>query len=232
MPYRTICSPSALRAEFEDVRRKVSLPETEESSFNIEQGIARLTRSCNIGCSKFSTQMLAGIRSISQPLNIAMSSERSSLSRSAIELVTALSTSMGPSFGPLISLFLPTLLKICAGKSKESSGQAKACILTLIEKTPLPSLLPYLAESGDYKSASSASLLVAAEGILSCLNSKSFNIPNVRIDTRALLFEDVVILTASAQDASTRVAGRAIFEACKASFPDRVARFVSVVSTS
>jgi len=200
----------------------VSLEETEESWDKIEQGILQLTQCCNNGGCEFIAEMIAGIRSLSRPLNHAMNSERSRLSGSAIELVTALLAGLGPSFEPLISLFLPTLLGLCARTNKVFTSRAKACIFAVIETTQLPSVLPYLAESVNHKS--NFLRLVAAEGVLACLNC--FNPPDIEKDSRVRLIEDVIKLTARDASADVRRAGKKIFEAYKALLPDRVERLV------
>ncbi|OAX41726.1 hypothetical protein K503DRAFT_456793, partial [Rhizopogon vinicolor AM-OR11-026] len=118
MPSRMISLPSFLARELQDICQRVSIPETEESSDRIEQGIVQLTECCNIGGCNFPEEMVAGIRSMSRPLKLAMLSERSRLSGSAIECVTAQSVCLGPLFEPLIPLFMPTLLGICARSNK------------------------------------------------------------------------------------------------------------------
>ncbi|KAG2345464.1 hypothetical protein BDR05DRAFT_860480, partial [Suillus weaverae] len=166
----------------------------------------------------FATEMVAGIRSLSRPINHAMNSERSRLSGSTIELVNALLAGLGPSFEPLVSLFMPTLLGLCGRTNKVFTSRAKACILVVIENTQLPSILPYLADSLTQKSAFLR--LVAAEGVLACLNC--FNPPDIEKDTRARLIEDVIKLTARDASSDVRRVGKLIFEAYKALLPDRV----------
>jgi len=156
-----------------------------------------------------------------------MNSERSRLSGSTIELLTALLAGLGPSFEPLVALFMPTLLGLCGRTNKVFTSRAKACMLAVIEHTQSPSLLPYLAESVNHKSAFLR--LVAAEGVLACLNC--FNPPDIEMDTRARLIEDVIKLTARDASADVRRAGKMIFEAYKALLPDRVERLVSKAST-
>lgn len=224
MSKRKQCSsPAILNAELEVVRGKVSLEETEESWDKIEQGIVQLTQCCNNGGCDFATEMVAGVRSLSRPINHAMNSERSRLSGSAIELVNALLAGLGSSFEPLVSLFMPTLIGLCGRTNKVFTSRAKACILAVIENTQLPSILPYLADSLTQKSAFLR--LVAAEGVLACLNC--FNPPDIEKDTRARLIEDVIKLTARDASADVRRAGKMIFEAYKALLPDRVESFIA-----
>ncbi|OAX37817.1 hypothetical protein K503DRAFT_692678, partial [Rhizopogon vinicolor AM-OR11-026] len=197
----------------------MSFPETEESCDTIQQGILQLTQLCNIGGCKFTKDILAGIHSVSKPLNLTMKSKRTMLSSSAIQLVTVLSADLGPSFEPLVSLFVPTLLRLCIQTEKISRRLARACIFALIGNTLAlrPSILPYLGELDE----SMALRLVAAEAILACLNSASFSVSNIAMDTRARLIEDVIELSAQNDRADVRKAAKDIFDAYKVHYPDR-----------
>ncbi|OAX40692.1 hypothetical protein K503DRAFT_659854, partial [Rhizopogon vinicolor AM-OR11-026] len=159
----------------------------------------------------FETEMVAGIRSLSTPLNNAISSERSRLSAAAIELVSSLSAGLGPAFEPLIPLFFPTLLRLCARTNTVFTRRAKACIFNVIENTQSPLLLSYLTEYVNHKSTSLR--LVAAKGVLACLNFKPLN------DTRAHLIEGVIKSTSQDARADVRKAGENILQAYKALLP-------------
>ncbi|OAX33102.1 hypothetical protein K503DRAFT_553243 [Rhizopogon vinicolor AM-OR11-026] len=224
MGYRVTAPPSGLSAEIEDIHKKMSLTETEESCDKIQQGILDLTERYDIGGCKVTTEVLASIRSLSKPLSIVMKSERTMLSCSAIELVTAFAAHLGPSFEPLVSLFVPTLLELCVRTDQVLRTLAKACIFALIENTLTlrPSLLPYIAELDE----SAALRSLAAGGILACLNSASFSLPNIPSDTRARLIEDVIELNARGHRADIRTAGKDISDTHKVYSPDRAASFV------
>ncbi|OJA17922.1 hypothetical protein AZE42_03468 [Rhizopogon vesiculosus] len=223
MPSRLISLPSSLTRELQDIRQRVSIPETEESWSQIEQGIVQLTECCNIGGCNFPEEIIAGIRSMSRHLNHAMKSERSRLSGSAIECVTAQSARLGPLFEPLIPLFMPTLLGICARSNKVFTRRAKACIFAIITHTSSPSILSFLAKSLDRKSTSLR--LVAAEGVLTYV--KSSNTPMIANDSRARLVENIIRVTAEDASADIRTAGKALFEAYRARLPDCVASFIA-----
>lgn len=170
--------------------------------------------------------MVAGIRSISRPLNNALNSERSRLSGAAVELVTALATGLGSSFEPLASQFVPTLLVLCGRTNKVFTSRARACILAIIQHTQLPSLLPYLADLANHKSVFPR--LTAAEGILACLNC--FNPPDLEKETRARIVEDFIKSTARDANADVRKASKEVFRAYKTLMPARVARSVNYAS--
>ena len=170
--------------------------------------------------------MLAGVRSLSRPLNRAINSDRSRLSCLAIELVIALLAGLSTSFEPLIALFLPTLLGLCARTNKAFTTPAKACVFAVIRGTKSPSLLPYLVKSLDHKSPSVR--LVAAEGVLAYLDC--VNHPDIVKDTRQRLLETIIKLTTRDPNADVRQAGKKIFEIYKALLPGRVERLVQNAS--
>lgn len=208
------CSSSNLTAELEVVCRQMSLP-TEKS---LDQGIFHLIECCNNGGCEYPTEMLAGIRSLSRPLNRAINSDRSKLSGSAIKLVITLLDGLGQTFEPLVALFLPTLLGLCARTNKVFTRPAKECVFAVIKGIKSPSILPFLAESINHKSSSVR--LVSAEGVLAYLNC--FNLPEIVKDTRARLLEDVIKLTTRDANADVRQTGKKIFESYKAILPGRV----------
>ncbi|OJA18444.1 hypothetical protein AZE42_05813 [Rhizopogon vesiculosus] len=204
------CScPSALKATFEVVSRQVSLQETGESWSIIEQGIVKLAEYCNSQGYESVTEIIAGIRSLSRPLNSAISSKRTKLSGAAIKLVTDLLAGLGPAFEPLVLLFIQSLLGLCAQTNKVLTRRAKECVFAVIRGTQSPSILQYLAESANHKSASLR--LVAAEGILVYLNCvKPLDIEN---DSRhARLLEDVIKMTARDANVEVRKAGAKMIE--------------------
>jgi len=109
------------------------------------------------------------------------------LSRSSIEFLTSLSEGLGLEFEPLIPIFMPTLIRLCARTSKMFINRAtgKTCILATVQYTQSPSILPYLTESMYQKSASLR--LAAAEGVLTGLNCS--NHPD---GARDRMIEDVI----------------------------------------
>ncbi|KAG9316527.1 clasp N terminal-domain-containing protein [Chiua virens] len=222
MSITTCDSPETLRTEIDTIRKKVALDETEDTWDTITQGISQLKRLFSIGGCEFPSEMVAGIRSMSRPLNSALNSERSRLSGTAVELVMALATGLGPSFEPLVSQFFPTLLVLCGRTNKVFTSRARNCVLAVIQHTRLPSLLPFLAELAHHKSVFPR--LTAAEGILACLNC--FNPPDLEKETRARIVEDFIKLTARDASADVRKASKEVFKAYKVLMPARVESFI------
>lgn len=189
----------------------------------ITDGLSSLITVCHNGGCDHASEMVSGIRSLSRPLNGAMNSERSRLSGTAVDLVSALAVGLGSSFEPLVSLFVPTLLGLCGRTNKIFTSRAKCCILTIIEHTQLPSILHYLADMATQKSA--LQRLTAAEAVLACLNC--LNPPDLEKETRARLVEDFIKVTARDASPDVRKASKQIFGAYKTLMPARVENFVN-----
>lgn len=214
---------TALNAELELIRKKVTLCETEDSWDVIADGLSSLIAICHNGGCDHASDMVSGIRSLSRPLISAMNSERSRLSGTAVDLVSALAVGLGSSFEPLVSLFVPTLLGLCGRTNKIFTSRAKSCILTVIEHTQLPSILHYLADMATQKSA--LQRLTAAEAVLACLNC--LNPPDLEKEARARLVEDFIRVTARDASPDVRKASKQIFGAYKTLMPARVENFVN-----
>ena len=181
-----------------------------------------LTELCSHGGCTWRAQMVAGMRSLSKQLNNSLKSERSRLSGSVIELLTVVSTGLGPAFDPLVSLFMPSLLGLCARTNKVSASWAKACITAIINHTKSPSILPHLAESVHH--ASGPLRLVAAEGVLACMNC--FILP----DNTTHLIESVIKSASRDACEDVRTAGKKILEAYKALSPQRAGKLISTIT--
>lgn len=209
-----------LQNELDSIRQVLNLTETEETWDSIAKAITRLTSISSNGACKYPVDLVSALRSLSRPLNSAMCSERSRLSGAAIDLLSTLAVGLGSQMEPLLPLFLPTLLLLCTRSSKVFVTRSRACILTFIDNTQLPSILPFLVEAVKDKSISLR--LSAVEGVLACLNC--FNPPDLEKDVRAKSVEDVIRATARDANPEIRKVSRAVFDAYKAVLPGRVDR--------
>jgi hypothetical protein len=151
-------------------------------------------------------------------ITAAAASERSRLSATAVECIATLAAGLGPSFDPLVPLFIPTLLSLCSRPNKIFISRAKATIQTIIDQTQLISLLPYFV--GALRDKSVTLRLIAIESVLSCV--QSFNPPDLEKDARARDVEAAIKLTATDASADVRKVSRQVFDAYKILLPTRV----------
>ncbi|KAK0225765.1 clasp N terminal-domain-containing protein [Armillaria fumosa] len=220
---RQVVSASDVKLRIESVVPHLTLIETEESWDIIATSIKTLSQICQDGGCDYPEILVPSLRSLSAPITSAIKSERTRLSGVAIECITELATGLGTSFEPLLPVFFSTLLSVCARSNKVFVTRARACILLIIESTQLPSILPYFVHS--IKDKSTSLRLVAAEGVLTCLNC--LNPPDLEKEVRAREVENVIKATTRDANADVRKTGRKLFEAFKVLLPDRVDNFIA-----
>ncbi|EIN11351.1 hypothetical protein PUNSTDRAFT_62174, partial [Punctularia strigosozonata HHB-11173 SS5] len=167
-------------------------------------------------------EMVQAIRSLSSPLTSSMVSERSVLSGQAIELVETLASNMGSTFIPLIPIFLPVLLNLCARPNKLFVTRARSCIIAIVEETQSPLILTFLVASLRDKAVSVR--LSSLEAVFACVNTLSPS--ELCRDARAREVETAIRLTAKDCNADVRKISRKVFEAYGVVLPDRVPRYV------
>lgn len=206
-----------------DIRAKLELPETEDSWDKISRGLDELRAIvCDDGTADQDSALVPFLRSVALPINSAMNSERTRLSGAAIDTLTAIVNGLGPGFEPLVPIFFPTLLALCARTNKITVSRARKSITAIIENTQLPSLLSYFL--GSCKDKSVTVRLACAESTLSCLNS--FNPPDLEKETRVHQIEGLV--HAAGHDASSEVrqVAKQMYIAYQQLLPTRVERYV------
>jgi hypothetical protein len=211
-------SAATLNDEVESMRSTISQPETEESWDAIASALIAITYLCENGGSDYPSQLIAAAKSLYRPINSSMISERSKLSGSAIELVSALATALESAFEPLLNLFFPTLLVLCTRSNKVFLSRARACIIVIIECTQLPGLFAHLIPALQDKSVSLR--LAAVESLLTCLNC--FNPPELEMEQRARDIETIIRATARDANPDVRNTSKKIFEAYRVLLPNRV----------
>ncbi|KZV68563.1 hypothetical protein PENSPDRAFT_582239, partial [Peniophora sp. CONT] len=158
------------------------------------------------------------LKTHSRPFTTSLSSERSRLSATASEALSAIASGLGPDFEPLVQIYFPPLLQLCARPNKVFVSRAKQAIHVIIEQTQLPALLRPLCDV--LKDKSVALRLIALEGVLACVNSLSP--PELEKEARALAIEGAIRNTATDAAADVRKVARLVFDAYCVLLPDRV----------
>ncbi|KAK0461420.1 clasp N terminal-domain-containing protein [Desarmillaria tabescens] len=220
---RQVLSANDVKLRIEALVPRLTLIETEESWDTIATSITTLTQVCKDGSCEYTEVIVSSVRSLSNPITSAIKSERTRLSGVAIDCITELATGLGTSFEPLLPVFFPALLSLCARTNKVFVTRARACILVIIESTQLPSILPYFAHS--IKDKSMSLRLAAAEGVLTYMNC--LNPPDLEKEVRAREIENLIKATTRDANADVRKTGRKVFDAFKVLLPDRVDNFVA-----
>ncbi|CAK5281436.1 unnamed protein product [Mycena citricolor] len=217
---------SDFQEHFDALQPKLSLRETEETWDSIANAIISLNRICADPDGYTVSELVAALKSISRPLVSAMNSERGRLSGVAMDLMATVASSLESQFDPLIPHFFPTLLILTSRTSKVTIARARACILTIISTTHIPSILSQLTQFVGDKSASMR--ITIAEATLACLNS--FNPPDLEKEARAKEIEVIIRTFARDANADVRKVSKRIFEAHQLLLPARLASFTAPLS--
>lgn len=209
-----------MREELERARASLSLAETEDTWDTISNALLKIIALSKGGACDFPTTLTSSIRSMYRSITSAAASERSRLSAAAAECIATLAAGLGPSFDPLVPLFIPTLLSLCSRPNKVFISRAKATIQTIIDQTQLISLLPYFV--GALRDKSVTLRQIAIESVLACV--QSFNPPDLEKEERTRDVEHAIKLTATDANADVRRVSRQVFDAYKILLPTRIER--------
>lgn len=147
-----------------------------------------------------------------------MNSERTRLSASVLDLLTITVSKLDRQFEPLMPIFIPSVIKLCARTNKLFIARARIILNTVTGQTSLSSIIPYFQGCWDDKSTTLR--LAATESLVDAL--KKFNPPDlVRYISQ---IESAIMSTGVDKDSSVRTAGRKMFECYKKLWPERVDR--------
>ncbi|KAI0342070.1 hypothetical protein BDW22DRAFT_1358197 [Trametopsis cervina] len=209
--------------ELRQVRQILALKENEDTWDAISGALATLKAVVERESAHLPRDVVVTLRSLSQEINAAAMSERSRLSRIAVDVLTVSASELGRSFDPLLSIFVPTLLTLSSRTNKVFASHARVCLNTIISSTQSPHILPFLVQNVEDRSTSLR--FTVAEAALTCLNS--VNPPDLRRVDRAKEVEILVKVTATDASADIRRLGRQLFDAYQVLLPERVDHFTA-----
>ncbi|KAJ3767729.1 clasp N terminal-domain-containing protein [Lentinula raphanica] len=205
------------------IRAEMSLQETEDSWEKVCKSIVSFSEFIRGSSGNHPQEIITTARELHRPITSAMKSERTRLSGPAIDLVSTMASELGTDFEPLLHLFFPTLLLLCARTSKVVINRARSCIISLIETTQLLSIIPYFIQSIRDKSVSLRT--VTAEGTLACLNS--FNPPDLAKEERTKEIEALIKVSIRDANAEVRKIGKQIYLAYELLLPAKAESFAA-----
>lgn len=149
-----------------------------------------------------------------------MSSERTRLSGTAIDLLLCMAFKLGSHFEPLLHAFIPTVLKLCTRTNKIYISRARALLDAITINTSLTCLIPYLEHSCHDKSTSLRA--VGIDFIFHSLNR--YNPPD--LEKYVVNVEGAIKATGRDKDAEVRNISRKVFDSYKLLWPERVDEWV------
>lgn len=214
---------SALHAYDYDLRQiqdAISHKESEETWDAIADAMNRLKAIVESISSEYPADTVALLRSLSQPINTAVCSERSRLSGAAVDLISASAECLQGYFDAALPVFLPTLLSLCSRPNKVFVTRARKCISDLILSTQSPSILPFLVR--EVKDKSVTLRLAVTDAALMCLETLDHSA--LQKEARARDIEALIKAMATDANADIRKLARKVFEVYKVVMPHRVDR--------
>ncbi|CBQ70986.1 conserved hypothetical protein [Sporisorium reilianum SRZ2] len=154
MPSRTlasdakinIASVSDLHSHFDELYDDLHASETEHTWQKIERALAHIQAITRGGATKYA-EFVALLKDAAAPINNALLSERTKLSGTAGDLMNSIAPRMAERFEPLVSVFVPTLLLICARTNKVAVKRAEKSLHFIVKHCRPPSVVAYLKEA-------------------------------------------------------------------------------------
>ncbi|KAJ1567208.1 hypothetical protein HK405_006770, partial [Cladochytrium tenue] len=198
----------------EQVRAIVALfelkKETEESWQLLDTNLARMgdavgravaaAAAAGVAPSQFATDgssVVTVVRRLKTPVNLALSSERSRLSRTAMQVMEDISGCLGRDAGPLVVDVFPTLIRLCSRANRVYVLSATRTMLALIRTSASPAIVSLLADS--FQSPSKTLRTSIAECLvcfLECSRGRESDIPLESVE---------MLLAQSLKDAAVEV---------------------------
>lgn len=150
--------------------------------------------------------------------SIQLLSERTRLSGTAADVLNSIAPRLGERFDPLVSLYVPPLLLICARTNKVAFKRAEKCLHMIAKHCKLPSTLTLLKEACKDKVANLRFVAVTTVTLLLQHAGKD------KLNRRVVDLETIIHITATDSNAEVRHSSKRLFEKYVTMWPDRVGR--------
>ncbi|CAH1765014.1 8406_t:CDS:10, partial [Entrophospora sp. SA101] len=206
-----------------EVKNTLELFQEKESESNWEKfdkAFKQLIEITREGISDYEKPFISGIKSLKQPIQNSILTDRTRLSGTATEFVEEISNALGPKFDLLAELFVPNILKICSRTNKLFVARAQKCLETIIRKSKLFSLLPRFKEA--IQSQNKQLKTSIAELTLTILETDVTGLEDYIEDVESIVCQGIMDSTPA-----VRTASKKSFEIYKLKFDSRVEEFIA-----
>ncbi|KAJ3244583.1 hypothetical protein HDU77_009830 [Chytriomyces hyalinus] len=211
-----------VEAEVEKVANVFAVKESEETWTARDDALARLS-AVSRGSAHHSG-FVACVRRLKQPLLDALNTDRTRLARTALTLCEVLSVSLLDRFDGLADFLLPALIRLSTRSNKVIVTCATSALMTIIDNSGVPSIIPMLAEHVVLPSPSKSLRICAAECLNRVLESST---ATSKLDKYVESVENTI--KSGTVDSAPEVRGliRTAFDSYKDRFPSRLERFIA-----
>lgn len=214
-----IDSASSLHSHFLDLTPSLHLPETEHTWQKIESALLHIQAITRGGAAKFPSDLISLLRENAGPLQNSLLSERTKLSGTAGDLLNSIAPRLGEKFEPLIPVFVPTLLLICARTNKVAVKRAERSLHFIIKHCKSASIVGYLRQAMGDKGQGLR--VVASAALVAVLE----NGERERLGRKASEVEGCIRSGATDRDPEVRQNTKRLFELYVQLWPERVEGF-------
>lgn len=211
-----ITSSTDLTAHFRTIQDALSEPETEHSWQRLDRALFRLEAITKGGAYKWHDEYVPFLKLIAGPISRSLLSERTRLSGTAADVIASAAPRLADRFEPLVQLYVPPLLQLCARTNKVALKRAEKCLQLIVKHCRLVNTLPFLCEACRDKFAG---LRVVALG---CIITLVESVGAQRLDRRVTDIEATIKTTARDSNPEVRQYARRLFESYIACWPLRV----------
>ncbi|GAA5987319.1 hypothetical protein JCM10908_001907 [Rhodotorula pacifica] len=229
-----ISTLSDLRHEGDALQAILALNETEDTWEKINRALKRFQAVVRGGATKFTDEFVALLRDprTAKPLVRSIVTERGALSGTALELIASC-TRLGPSFAPLLPLYLPPILRLFGRPNKVYTTRSASTVLSIVKNTRLVEVLRYVvlewrAEAG--KSASFREHAAATVAAMMGTESGTLAVEKELLERRIDELEWVIKTGATGREPSVRSDMKKCWEVYKREWPERVHAFTAPMS--
>lgn len=214
----TLTSPSELHAHFDELYDDLHAAETEHTWQKIERALLHIQAITRGGAAKFAN-FVSLLKENAAPVNNALLSERTKLSGTAGDLLNSIAPRLAERFEPLVPVFVPTLLLICARTNKVAVKRAEKTLYFVVKHCRPPSVVPYLKEA--VKDKGQGLRAVAAGTLVLVLEFTDKD----RLARRVADIEASIKSGATDSNPEVRQTTKRLFELYVAVWPERVEHF-------
>lgn len=214
----TITSASDVQTHFDELYDDLCTPETEHTWQKIECAISHIHAITRGGATKH-VEFITLLKNAADPINNALLSERTKLSGTAGDLLNSIAPRMAQRFEPLVPVFVPTLLLICARTNKVAVKRAERSLHFIVRHCKPPSVVSYLKDAISDKSQG---LRAVTAGTLVLVLE---NTDKDRLARRVIDIEACIKSGATDSNPEVRQTTKRIFELYVSIWPERVEHF-------
>lgn len=214
----TIASLSDLHSHFDELFPDLFAAETEHTWQKIERALLHIQAITRGGATKY-PEFVSLLKDSADPINNALLSERTKLSGTAGDLLNSIAPRMAERFEPLVGMFVPTLLLICARTNKIAVKRAEKSLHFIVRHCRAPSVVGYLKEAVRDKSQGLRAVAVGTLVlVLECTEKE-------RLTRRVGDIEGCIKSGATDSHAEVRQLTKRLFELYVSVWPERVEQF-------